>query len=256
MKNFGNPAGDLTKTLTRIEEGSAFPKHMGQATLHVLQTCPFSWKVRGLIEHLGLDVDEVQVNAMRTKKELSFTNGWNKVPVFTDKDGEVVVDSTPIMMYIDNKYNDGALAKNEDQERYDTMFAHVDEAWKRATIPILYGSLGAALSTTRRVSKLEKFGFISRRLYAWAGFPIMWGIIARKRVKKDGRSPKKLWHDLLTEYTSSFNGHQFFGGEHPNLVDFAAFGYMRSISPFKQFKLLEEHELGMKWYNSMEQQLK
>ena len=229
---------------------------MSQATLHVLQTCPFSWKVRGLIEHLGLDVEEIQVNAMRTKKELSFTDGWNKVPVFTDGDGEVVVDSTPIMNYIDEKYNNSTLSSEQGSERYDTMLAHVDEAWKRATIPILYGSLGAALSTTRRVSKLEKFGFISRRLYAWAGFPIMWGIIARKRVKKDGRTPKKLWHDLLTEYTASFDGQSYFGGEKPNLVDFAAFGYMRSISPFKQFKLLEEHEMGMKWYRLMEQQLK
>lgn len=229
---------------------------MSQATLHVLQTCPFSWKVRGLVEHLGMDVAEVQVNAMRTKKELSFTNGWNKVPVFTDESGEVVVDSTPIMVYIDGKYNDSALTKSSGEERYDSMLAHVDEAWKRATIPILYGSLGAALSTTRRVSKLEKFGFLSRRLYAWAGFPIMWGIIARKRVKKDGRTPKKLWHDLLTEYTESFDGKPFFGGQQPNLVDFAAFGYMRSISPFKQFKHLEEHEEGMKWYNLMVQQLK
>ena len=229
---------------------------MSNATLHVLQTCPFSWKVRGLVEHLGLDVAEVQVNAMRTKKELSFTNGWNKVPVFTDENGEVVVDSTPIMVYIDEKYNNSILTQSSGEERFDSMLAHVDEAWKRATIPILYGSLGAALSTTRRVSKLEKFGFISRRLYAWAGFPIMWGIIARKRVKKDGRTPKKLWHDLLTEYTESFDGEPFFGGQQPNLVDFAAFGYMRSISPFKQFKHLEDHEKGMNWYNLMVQQLK
>ena len=123
---------------------------MSQATLHVLQTCPFSWKVRGLVEHLGLDVAEVQVNAMRTKKELSFTNGWNKVPVFTDENGEVVVDSTPIMVYIDEKYNNSVLTQSSGEERYDSMLAHVDEAWKRATIPILYGSLGAALSTTRR----------------------------------------------------------------------------------------------------------
>jgi hypothetical protein len=61
---------------------------------------------------------------------------------------------------------------------------------------------------------------------------------------------------LLTEYTASFDGQSYFGGEKPNLVDFAAFGYMRSISPFKQFKLLEEHEMGMKWYRLMEQQLK
>ena len=115
---------------------------MSNATLHVLQTCPFSWKVRGLVEHLGLDVVEVQVNAMRTKKELSFTNGWNKVPVFTDENGEVVVDSTPIMVYIDEKYNNSILTQSSGEERFDSMLAHVDEAWKRATIPILYGSLG------------------------------------------------------------------------------------------------------------------
>ena len=59
----------------------------------------------------------------------------------------------------------------------------------------------------------------------------MWGIIARKRVKKDGRTPKKLWHDLLGEFTDAFEGQPFFGGDHPDLVDFAAFGYMRRFPP-------------------------
>ena len=126
----------------------------------------------------------------------------------------------------------------------------------KATIPILYGSLFSALKTTTRVSKLEKFGFISKRLYAWAGFPVMWGIIARSRVKKDGRTPKKLWHDLLTEFTGEFGGNQFFGGESPDLVDLAAFGYVRSISPYPQFSQIEDHENGMKWYRALEATLK
>ena len=122
----------------------------------------------------------------------------------------------------------------------------------KATVPILYGGLFSALQTTTRVSKLEKFGFISKRLYAWAGFPIMWGIIARSRVKKDGRKPKQLWHDLLTEFTDSFNGEPYFGGTEPNMVDLAAFGYMRSISPFPQFKKLEDHINGIEWYQRVE----
>ena len=85
-----------------------------------------------------------------------------------------------------------------------------------------------------------------------AGFPIMWGIIARTRVKKDGRKPKQLWHDLLSEFTNEFNGSPFFGGEKPDLVDLAAFGYMRSISPFPQFSQLEDHENGMAWYRRIE----
>jgi glutathione S-transferase len=84
----------------------------------------------------------------------------------------------------------------------------------------------------------------------------MWGIIARKRVKKDGRKPKQLWHDLLTEFTNQFGEKPFFGGDSPSLVDLAAFGYVRSISPYPQFSQIEDHKAGMKWYKAVESTLK
>ena len=167
----------------------------------MLHTCPFCWKVRSIAEHLGVDYQKVQVNAMRTKKELKFAGDWGKVPVWTEADGEIVVDSTPIMIHIDGTYNDGALWSSNDEARRDEWIEWVDTKMSKATVPILYGSLFSALKTTTRISKLESFGFFSKRLYAWAGFPIMWGIIARTRVKNDGRKPKQLWHDLLTEFT-------------------------------------------------------
>ena len=224
--------------------------------MHMLHTCPFCWKVRSIAEHLGVDYQKVQVNAMKTKKELKFAGDWGKVPVWTEADGEVVVDSTPIMKHIDSTYNDGALWSTDDDARRDEWIEWVDTKMSKATIPILYGSLSSALKTTTRVSKLETFGFFSKRLYAWAGFPIMWGIIARSRVKKDGRTPKQLWHDLLTEFTDEMGDAQFFGGQNPDLVDLAAFGYMRSISPFPQFSQLEDHEKGMAWYRRIEATLK
>ena len=224
--------------------------------MHMLHTCPFCWKVRSVAEHLDVDYQKVQVNAMRTKKELKFAGGWGKVPVWTESDGEVVVDSTPIMKHIDATYNDGALWSSDDEVRRDKWIEWVDTKMSKATIPILYGSLSSALKTTTRVSKLETFGFFSKRLYAWAGFPIMWGFIARSRVKKDGRTPKQLWHDLLTEFTDEMGDAQFFGGQNPDLVDLAAFGYMRSISPFPQFSQLEDHEKGMAWYHRIESTLK
>ena len=224
--------------------------------LHMLHTCPFCWKVRSIAEHLDVDFQKVQVNAMRTKKELKFAGDWGKVPVWTDVDGEIVVDSTPIMKHIDGTYNGGALWSSDDEVRRDKWIEWVDTKMSKATIPILYGSLTSALKTTTRVSKLETFGFFSKRLYAWAGFPIMWGFIARSRVKKDGRTPKQLWHDLLTEFTDEMGDAQFFGGQNPDLVDLAAFGYMRSISPFPQFSQLEDHEKGMAWYNRIESTLK
>ena len=69
-------------------------------SLHMLQTCPFCWKVRGMTDYLKMDVNQVQVNAMKTKKELAFAGDWGKVPVWTSSSGEVVVDSTPILKYI------------------------------------------------------------------------------------------------------------------------------------------------------------
>tara|TARA_B100001750_G_scaffold200059_1_gene174068 strand:+ start:1022 stop:1654 length:633 start_codon:yes stop_codon:yes gene_type:complete len=208
-----------------------------------------------LVEHLDIEYQKVQVNAMKTKRELEFTGGWGKVPVWTEVNGEIIVDSTPIMIHIDKRYNGGSLWDSENEERRDKWIDWVDSKLSNATIPILYGGLFSALKTTTRMSKLEKFGFFSKRIYAWMGFPIMWGIVARSRVKKDGRKPKKLWHDLLTEFTSEFGEEPFFGGKKPDLVDFAAFGYMRSISPFPQFSQLEDHEDGIAWYRRIENTL-
>ena len=224
--------------------------------LHMLYTCPFCWKVRGLLEHLDIPHERVQVNPMKQKKTLPSAPEWTKVPVWVDSKSGVHVDSTPIMKQIDAAHNDGKLWAADDEVRRDEWMEWVDLHMSKATIPILYGSLGSALKTTTRVSKLEKFGFISKRLYAWAGFPIMWGIIARKRVKKDGRTPKKLWHDLLSEFTNEFGGKTFFGGDSPNLVDLAAFGYVRSISPYPQFSQIEDHQAGMNWYKAVEATLK
>ena len=72
----------------------------------------------------------------------------------------------------------------EDEVRRDKWMEWADTKMKDATIPILYGSIGSALSTTRFVAKHERFGFFTGRIYAWLGFPIMWGIIAKKEPRK------------------------------------------------------------------------
>ena len=205
-----------------------------------------------MTDYLKMDVNQVQVNAMKTKKELAFAGDWGKVPVWTSSSGEVVVDSTPILKHIDKEHFDGKISARGDEEKNEQWLEWADTKLSKATVPILYGTLGSAFKTTIRVARLEKFGFISRRLYAWAGFPIMWGFIAKKRIKNDGRPPKKLWHDLLDEFTAEFEDSTFFAGDEPGIVDFAAYGYMKSISPFPQFAQLTDHAKGMKWYNSME----
>lgn len=234
-----------------IEGESLRPNMADKPELFILYTCPFCWKVRGLLSHIGLEANIIQVNPFKQKKQLSFTDGWTKTPVWREAGGEVVVDSTPMMKHIDATHNEGKLWETVDEERRDSWLEWADTQMSKATIPILYGSIGSALKTTMKVSKLEKFGFFSKRIYAWAGFPIMWGFIAKKRVKKDGRTPKKLWHDLLDEWMAEIGDKMFFGGDKPDAVDLVVFGYIRSISPYSQFAQIMDHQGSKEWYNSM-----
>ncbi len=227
-----------------------------KSQLYMLESCPFCWKVRGLVEYLNIPYDAISINPRKAKKLLPSAPEWTKTPVWVDEDTSVIVDSTPIMIHIDEKYNQGNLWNSDDIQRRDEWKEWVDTRLSKATVPILYGSLLSAFTTTLRVSKMEKFGFFSRRIYAWAGFIVMWGFIARKRVKSDGRKPKKLWHDLLDEFTQAFDNKPFFGGEKPDMIDFLAYGYVSSISPFSQFKHIEEHQPGISWFQRMKNQSK
>ena len=145
----GNQAGILTKVMNSLDSTPASAMTMGERpTLHMLYSCPFCWKVRGLIEHLDLDVDYVPVNGMKIRKEVAFAGDWGKVPVFTDEHGQHIVDSTPLLRHIDATYNEGKLADRGDAARQDQWMTWVDTHLSKATVPILYGSLGSALKTT------------------------------------------------------------------------------------------------------------
>ena len=112
---------------TRFEVLPDFGTSMGQKpTLHLLYSCPFCWKVRGLIEYLKMDVELVPVNGLKIKKAVSFAGDWGKVPVFTDENGEHHVDSTPLLKLIDAKYNDGKLASISTPERNDKWMEWAD----------------------------------------------------------------------------------------------------------------------------------
>ena len=122
--------------------------------LMMLHSCPFCWKVRSLLEYLKIDFNEAQLNPLRRKKSLKFAGDWGKVPIWRDSEEDFVIDSTPIMLHLDKKYNNSKLSNN-DLSRQEEWLRWVDEKLSKATIPILYGSIGSALSSTRTVSKLE-----------------------------------------------------------------------------------------------------
>ena len=104
--------------------GYTFRETMSKATLHMLHTCPFCWKVRGIIEYLKLDVNYVSVNGLKIKKSVSFAGDWGKVPVYTDENGRHHTDSTPIMKFIDDNYNAGKLLSIGEADRTKTCLLY------------------------------------------------------------------------------------------------------------------------------------
>ena len=61
-------------------------------SLYMFNTCPFTWKVRALLDHLDLPHERVKINTMKIKKSVSFACDWGKTPVWKMSDGEVVVE--------------------------------------------------------------------------------------------------------------------------------------------------------------------
>ena len=112
---------------------------MGKPTVHLLYTCPFSWKIRGLIDYIGLDVDYIGINGLRSKKELAFVEDCNKVPVLTDSDGSIHDDSTPMMFYLDEKSNSSPLSTMRYLALRDVRLQSVVTKWSTATTPRLFG---------------------------------------------------------------------------------------------------------------------
>ena len=60
------------------------------------------------------------------------------------------------MKFIDANYNDGKLAAISDESRNEEWLNWADTKVSKATVPILYGTLGSAFKTTTRISKIEK----------------------------------------------------------------------------------------------------
>ena len=155
--------------------------------LHVLFTCPFCWKVRGLVEHLKLDVDYVSVNGMRIKKDVAFAGDWGKVPVLTDEHGEHFVDSTPLLKHIDATYNGGEMARWGIRIGRHTAGMGRTNCRKQRS-PFCMAHWVLALKTTTRISRIEKFGFFSRRLYAGQVFQSCGELLPRSESRKMGES--------------------------------------------------------------------
>lgn len=218
----------------------------GRPTIYTYATCPFSLKVKSLLNSRGVEFSNVEVDPMK-KKELKWSD-WRKVPVFVDVDGTHVNDSNDILHYIDEKHGNKFPREGEDAEQ-DKWMKFSNDILGKSIVAVIYKNYRTSLHALDYVTKVDKFSLKDRFVSKWIGAIVM-RMIGRSRAKMFDQAPRANLQTQLDAMSSGIEG-DFFGGKAPNGADFANYGILRSMQGLNGFDIVEGHNIIWPWYNRM-----
>lgn len=95
-------------------------------TLYHFPLSPFSRKVRLCLKEKGLDFDLVLENYWERRPELLAMDPAAQVPVLKDASGDVVVDSTAIVEYLEERYPEPSLYAISPTDTRDPIMARAE----------------------------------------------------------------------------------------------------------------------------------
>lgn len=96
------------------------PKVAAMRILHHMPLSPFSRKVRLALKEKGLDFELSQERVWERRPAFLTLNPAGQVPVLEDEGGQVVVDSSAIVEYLDEVYPERPLIGRNPRERAET----------------------------------------------------------------------------------------------------------------------------------------
>ncbi|XP_014210877.1 pyrimidodiazepine synthase-like [Copidosoma floridanum] len=106
------------------------PRVEGKVRLYRMKYCPFAQRVSLALTFKKIPHDIVNIN-LRDKPEWYMQiNPEGKVPALVDLNGEIVVDSTAIVNYLEEKYPEPALCKKETIKRDLELLEHYGKILK------------------------------------------------------------------------------------------------------------------------------
>lgn len=218
---------------------------MSKPKLYQYAACPFCWKVRALLDYKKIAYETVEVHPIN-KKEIAFSEGYKKVPIYQDEEGKVTVDSSLIMRLIDSQHGSSVFTNDELSESKWLKWA--DGKLVRALPPLIYNNFSQSLRSFEYINSVTKFSWLQRIFVKYAGSIIM-TLVARKSAKSQGiTDPIRHLQALLTEFAKSLEGTSYLGGEDPNGADIAIFGILKSIETLPAFKDIQAQDVVAQWY--------
>jgi len=224
-----------------------------QPKLYQYKVCPFCWKVKALLAYKKIPYESVEVHPLN-KKEIRFSKEYRKVPIFVDRGGEQVNDSTPIMRHIDRQYPDRPVfeAKGPEQVEEEKWLKWADATLVRALPPLIYRNFSDSVAAFDYITREEKFSWWQQRSVKYSGAAVM-TLVARKSAKSQGiTDPAEHLDRCLKDWETALRRRDYLGGGKPNAADLAAFGILKSIEELPAFRYVEKNPVVRDWYRRVQ----
>ncbi len=190
-------------------------------TLYQFNSCPFCWKVKAFLNYTKIPYNVVEVTPFGMK-ELEFTD-HKKVPVLKD-DAEIVVESSAIVRYLNDKYAHLLPAPQD-----DAWQAWVDNTLVHYLPPLIHPNMGKSFKNLGLVMAGGNTGAVKGFFVRLVGAMVMPRVANKMKLKHSIQNPAAEFQTALAHWVDKgLAGNAFYGGEQPGLVDTSVFGVLRS----------------------------
>jgi glutathione S-transferase len=223
-------------------------------TLYQFALCPYCHKVRAGLEIKRAAFRVVEVNPMNKRELPALPEGApRKVPVL-DWDGELLYDSTTILMALDARLPGGVRLLPEApaaRARTEEVESWVDDHLTFALPTVIYGSWREAFGAAQVTARTSNFGPVQNLMVRAGGSLIMHQVVKRI-LKKHGEKDGHAWVGRELDRFEAWLGDQpFVCGEAPTLGDVATHGALTCIAEFPAYTELMQRPRLAAWYARM-----
>jgi microsomal prostaglandin-E synthase 2 len=212
--------------------------------------------VKALVHFLESRYTDVEVSPL-TKKQLSWSKDYKKVPIAIFGDGKVVCDSSVIIEEL--------LERNKDSSKLNSSFSNAEakhwETWSTERLAILmYPNMTRSYKDCRELlsyySSVKGVGIVDAFLVqnvGALGMTLAHGKIKKKYGLTDERAA--LWtalDEFITKLDKDHKNEKFLGGSSPNIGDIAIYGVLTSAQGLNLYsEMVSRNERLGTWMGEM-----
>ncbi|CAM9598355.1 unnamed protein product [Choristocarpus tenellus] len=219
----------------RVGEVEGQDQHLSSADIMLYQykICPFCNKLKAVMDFLGVPYSVTEVNPL-TKKEISFSEDYKKVPIMR-MEGKFMRESSDIIQaLLDRLRETGAMTDTEhasfcspDAQRWAEW---ADKKLAVLLFPNITRNFSESYQAFSYIQDVKSFSFLDKVANQLIGSTAMWAAQSKIKKKYNIVDEREALFVALKDWTDALEGSgPFVGGQSPNLGDLCVFGCIKAI---------------------------